>query len=388
MEYNTIESAIICYWVIPPPETKPNEYGRPMLMSYSVVQDSVLSPGVMDEMKRCAEFYRKDKNCINFSDRYHNSTTFLEKLKTTLSSKFPRDQNDGVLWGFIKEIIGYSGDEKIDTTALLQVPNLNIKPQISPVSSLPPLSSATSLSSNLMLTSNLANVLFSSGKYPTPSSLLGLPDPMAQSTLAANNMFLSPSLFKMQDTLNLLKPLSSSSPIPSTSKSESNKQSSKKSELKTPTLDYADLSLLNLKNKLDFGLPELNLSNLSSLSNLTNLPKPNFNVADLSISSVRTPKLDFSASDLSISSSKSSKDSYGLDATIKSFMAAQAQSMDAPSNKMPKTDYSMLDLSVTNKSSSFVDSLSFTSGMDATMATSVNKNETSTSSDQPLNLAE
>lgn len=329
----------------------------------------------MEEMKKCAEFYKKEKTFVNFADNFQNNTTYLEKLKTTLNSKFPRDQNDGILWGFIKEIIGYSGDEKIDTSALLQVPNLPVKP---PQVSLPSLStpsslSTSSLTSNLMLTSNLANVLFSSGKFPSPSSLLGLPDPMAQSTLAANNMFLSPSLFKMQDTLNLLKPLSASSPIPSTSKSES-----KKKEMKTSsTLDFTnDLNLLTLKNKLDFGIPELNL------------PKSNFNAADLSISSVRPPKLDYSASDLSISSAKSKvTDSFGLDATIKNFMA---QSMQEPPTKIPKTDYSMLDLSLANsKSLSLNDSLSSYSGLNDLSTSQMNISKTeSNHSDQPLNLAE
>lgn len=339
-----------------------------MLMSYSVVQDNVLNPSIMEDMKKCADYYKNDKTFINFADKYQNNTSYLEKLKTTLSSKFPRDQNDGVLWGFIKEIIGYSGDDKIDTTTLLSVPNLTAKPQ----TSLPSITTPSSLSSNLMLTSNLANVLFSSGKFPSPSSLLGLPDPLAQSTLAANNMFLSPSLFKMQD---LLKPLSTSSPIPSTSKSDIKPK--KSSELKPPTLDFAtDLNLLTLKNKLDFGLPELNL------------PKPNFNAADLSISSVRPPKVEFSASDLSISSVKSKpNDSFGLDATIKNFMS---QSLDVPPPKIPKTDYSsMLDLSVSTNKSSFSDSLSFTNpANDISAAQAANKIETSSSSEQPLNLAE
>ena len=38
------------YWVMPPPETKPHEYGRPMLMSYSVVQDQFLSQDALNEM--------------------------------------------------------------------------------------------------------------------------------------------------------------------------------------------------------------------------------------------------------------------------------------------------------------------------------------------------
>jgi hypothetical protein len=35
---------------MPPPETKPHEYGKPMLMSYSVVQDQFLSQDALNEM--------------------------------------------------------------------------------------------------------------------------------------------------------------------------------------------------------------------------------------------------------------------------------------------------------------------------------------------------
>ncbi|XP_059060510.1 MPN domain-containing protein CG4751 [Achroia grisella] len=70
-----------------------------------------------------------------------------------------------------------------------------------------------SIASNLMMSSaDIANALFSATKYSN-AGILGIPDPMSKSTLAANNMFLSPSLMKMQESL--LKPLSSSSSISS-----------------------------------------------------------------------------------------------------------------------------------------------------------------------------
>jgi hypothetical protein len=45
-----MESALVCYWVMPPPESRPQEYGRPMLMSYSVNQDQFLSQDALNEM--------------------------------------------------------------------------------------------------------------------------------------------------------------------------------------------------------------------------------------------------------------------------------------------------------------------------------------------------
>jgi MPN domain-containing protein len=40
------------YWVMPPPENRPTEYGRPMLMTYSVTQEHYLSQDALNEMVR------------------------------------------------------------------------------------------------------------------------------------------------------------------------------------------------------------------------------------------------------------------------------------------------------------------------------------------------
>lgn len=286
-------------------------------MSYSVVQDTVLPQSAMDEMKKCAEYYKKEKTCINWSNKFQGNTTYLEKLKTTLSSKFPRDQSD--LWGYIKEIIGYTGED-VSEAPLLAVPKIT--------TSLPGLTTTSanlnSLSSNLMLTSNIANVLFQSGKFPSATSLLGLGDPMSQATLNANNMFLSPSLFKMQDSLNLLKPLSMT-PLASTSKEKPKKSHDIK-------MDFSN-DLNALKSKMEFSIPDLSLSKSYA--------------SDLALAGLR--KMDFLASDLSISSVK-----------------PKAEFLDVSPPKIPKTDFGMLDLSHKNET----------------------ETENHTETEQPLNLAE
>lgn len=47
---SNVESSIVGYWVAPPPENKPLEYGKPMLMNYTVAQDAVLHPDVVKEL--------------------------------------------------------------------------------------------------------------------------------------------------------------------------------------------------------------------------------------------------------------------------------------------------------------------------------------------------
>lgn len=328
-----------------------------MLMSYSVVQENALPSSVMEEMKKCAEYYKKETTFINFSDKYLGNTTYLEKLKTTLSSKFPRDQNDGILWGFIKEIIGYTGEDKTESsTPLLAVPSVA---KIN--TSLPSLSTASTLNSNLMLTSNIANVLFQSGKFPSATSLLGLPDPLAQSTLAANNMFLSPSLFKMQDTLNMLKPLSSlSSTLPSTSKTDTK---SKKHDVKTPTLDFST-DLNALKSKMEFTISDLCMPKTSYASDLglSNLRKMDFLASDLSISSVKTPKVS------------------------ESYTPSSLDGVTPP--KVPKTDFGMLDLSVSAAKSDKVETNQKEENQPELTVSAISESSNTSNTDQPLNLAE
>ncbi|RZB39722.1 MPN domain-containing protein [Asbolus verrucosus] len=334
-ENSSLESSIIAYWVIPPPETKPNEYGRPMLMSYSVIQDSLITSSVKEEIKKCVEYYKKEPDFINFNERYLNNNLYIDKLKSTLISKFPRDESETVLWRFVRDTLGCHVEEN---DCLLSIPSIS-KSQI-----LPNLSS--SLSSNLMLPTDISSLLFNSGKFPTASSLLGLPDPMAHSTLAANNMFLSTNLFKMQE---LLKPLSTSSPLPAKSKCDSKHSTSLKipADIKGKSDFAADL--LNLKNKLEFIAPEINI------------PKTDYSVSDLSVSAMKSAKQEFSVPDYTLNLNKN------MDLGEKPI-------------KIPKSDFNAtMDFSVGKSSNEFAES--------ATDLSILSDQGHATNDDKPLNLA-
>ncbi|XP_021929508.1 MPN domain-containing protein-like isoform X2 [Zootermopsis nevadensis] len=251
----SLESSIVSYWVMPPPETKPHEYGKPMLMSYSVVQDQFLSQDALNEMRRCVNFYQNERDFVKFNEKFKGSITYLDKLKTTLTSKFPRDQSDGILWGFIREMVcpGSSSTENgnrvfsppeipvaISTTpAPLERINLLV-PNVVPSSMQPVNSNSTSTTSTstspsmtvgmgpaggLMMGSEIANALFATGKFPSPSSLMGLGTDPGRASLAMSNMFISPIGFKM-DQISILKPLSiSTASTPTTSSSSCNNNS-------------------------------------------------------------------------------------------------------------------------------------------------------------------
>lgn len=360
MENTSLESSMLAYWVIPPPESKPNEYGRPMLMSYSVVQDSLVTNTIKEDLKKCVDYYRSDLDFITFSDIFFGTTTFADKLKSTLISKLQREQNELPLWNYIKELLNISSEDKDN---VLSIPSVSKNSQM-----LMNLNSSLNLNPNLMVTSDIASVLFNTGKFPSASSILGLPDPMAHSTLAANNMFLQSNLFKMQD---LLKPLSTSSPI-STPKLKSELKSSP--SLKIPNdnktsskVDFAtDLNILSFKNKLEFSNSDL----------FTGKSKSDISFSDLSSNIISATK-EFSSSDLNLSSVKNLNSDFGINLS----KTISNDSLERPS-KIAKTDFT-LDLSQKKFLSNFPN-------IPSDLSVTASSEEQSASNllleDQPLNL--
>nr|XP_026487617.1 MPN domain-containing protein CG4751 [Vanessa tameamea] len=419
-ESPVLESSLTFFWVMPPPEQRPTEYPRPLLLQYNMVHDSHLSTHAMEQIKKSIKYYITftDDAFVNFKENYKPDITFLDKLKCTLTPKFPREQSDGLLWHFIRDELGCSSenDDKMDLDALLAVPQvipackpsqtsssnfpsvstlqqmvsrppgvppINVSSAIGPVSphkfdtpplnipvlsssakpsksttpSLPPTyptgldmltsmalglgspnmslplgttgleslaaansmltgfnpgmssnlaalsssklpdlpsyaaslqnlssnivnfektSTSTSTScttsaapipaniaSNLMMSSaDIANALLSASKYSS-AGILGIPDPMSKSTLAANNMFLSPSLLKMQESL--LKPLSSSSPIPSKASHDQNMMMKSPHDLiKSGSKDYLPPDFGSIGKGKDSSLDSMKHTDLST----------------------------------------------------------------------------------------------------------------------------
>lgn len=107
----TFESTIMSFWVVPPPENRILEYGRPMLMSYSVQQDTELSAEVHAEMDACIDYYKRyPLDMVDFRANYTHDTTYIEKLKVTLYSKFPQQQDDHQFWNWLRMRLGLSAE--------------------------------------------------------------------------------------------------------------------------------------------------------------------------------------------------------------------------------------------------------------------------------------
>ncbi|XP_019617595.1 PREDICTED: MPN domain-containing protein-like [Branchiostoma belcheri] len=108
-----VESAIQAFWVMPPPEHKPHEYGMPMSMNFTAIQDSYLTQDVVNEMKWVSDYYSGAPDFLFFKEPWHQDKTFLEKVKGSLAKKLPKDQVSGQLLDFVQSLlVTQQGQEK------------------------------------------------------------------------------------------------------------------------------------------------------------------------------------------------------------------------------------------------------------------------------------
>lgn len=103
------EEKLLPFWVLPPPENRPHELGRPMLMSYNLQQDEKIEAELKQQMISCVDYYKQFQyELIDFSEmKFSNNIPLLTKLKNSLFSRFPvEDQTNGELWNWILELLG------------------------------------------------------------------------------------------------------------------------------------------------------------------------------------------------------------------------------------------------------------------------------------------
>ncbi|POI22358.1 hypothetical protein CIB84_013895, partial [Bambusicola thoracicus] len=88
-----VESRIAPFWVMPPPEQRPNDYGIPMDVEVAYIQDGFLTNDVLQEMTLLVEFYRGAPDLVKFQEQWSQDQTYLDKLKGSLASRTPKDQS-------------------------------------------------------------------------------------------------------------------------------------------------------------------------------------------------------------------------------------------------------------------------------------------------------
>ncbi|XP_042198775.1 MPN domain-containing protein [Callorhinchus milii] len=87
-----VESKISPFWVMPPPEQRSNDYGIPMEVEMTFVQDAFLTPDVLHEMMLLLEYYKAAPDLVKFKDKWQEEKTYLDKVKGSLATKTPKDQ--------------------------------------------------------------------------------------------------------------------------------------------------------------------------------------------------------------------------------------------------------------------------------------------------------
>ncbi|KAG8454450.1 hypothetical protein GDO86_000900 [Hymenochirus boettgeri] len=103
-----IQSSICPFWVMPPAEHRPNDYGIPMDVEVTYTQDNFLTNDILHEMMMLVEFYKGGPDLMPFQDIWKDDMTYLEKLKGSLSGRTPKDQGFGPVldqvYTFVKNI--------------------------------------------------------------------------------------------------------------------------------------------------------------------------------------------------------------------------------------------------------------------------------------------
>uniref|UniRef100_A0A452TPG7 MPN domain containing n=1 Tax=Ursus maritimus TaxID=29073 RepID=A0A452TPG7_URSMA len=89
------ESKISPFWVMPPPEQRPSDYGIPMDVEMAYVQDNFLTNDILHEMMLLVEFYKGAPDLVRFQEPWSQEHTYLDKLKLSLASRTPEDQGLG-----------------------------------------------------------------------------------------------------------------------------------------------------------------------------------------------------------------------------------------------------------------------------------------------------
>jgi len=90
------------FWVMPPPENKPNDYGMPMYMSMDSAQDYYISQELMGQLKHCLEYYRSLPDLLPFSDV---RTPYMKQLKRVIKKNLPAEADSTPLLNFIQDIL-------------------------------------------------------------------------------------------------------------------------------------------------------------------------------------------------------------------------------------------------------------------------------------------
>lgn len=92
-------SSLTAFWALPPPDSKPLEYAKPLHLFYQTTRDSFLTQDLLLEMRLLAHFYMDSEDKINFDEPYKDArpnkespvVTNWDKLKYSIKPNLPSD---------------------------------------------------------------------------------------------------------------------------------------------------------------------------------------------------------------------------------------------------------------------------------------------------------
>ncbi|KAK3850924.1 hypothetical protein Pcinc_042394 [Petrolisthes cinctipes] len=79
------------FWVMPPPEHKPQEYGRPMGIQFTIVQDAFMPRETLVHIRDTVKFYKDSPDSVVFSDIFQDRFTNWDKVKAAVRQCVPKD---------------------------------------------------------------------------------------------------------------------------------------------------------------------------------------------------------------------------------------------------------------------------------------------------------
>ncbi|KAL5287086.1 MPND.2 family protein [Megaselia abdita] len=134
MENKTLESESLAYWVTPPPESKQTmEYGRPMTMLFTISPEKDIPNSIKEDIQHTIQYYQDMKEeAVDFKSIYKDDITYLEKLKSSLYTKFPASLNDKEFWNWLCTTLNCEVDENdefIPPKGLTKLTNPSKPPQ-------------------------------------------------------------------------------------------------------------------------------------------------------------------------------------------------------------------------------------------------------------------
>jgi len=100
--YGTVTHKQQAFWVMPPPENKPNDYGMPMYMSMDSAQEYYISQELFGQLKVVIEYYRGLAELLPFSDTH---TPYMKQLKTILKKTLPAEADSAPLLNFVHNLL-------------------------------------------------------------------------------------------------------------------------------------------------------------------------------------------------------------------------------------------------------------------------------------------